>query len=238
MSEEETTPTEESTSPEVKVRRERRWSQVGATARLYEPLPEEPQQAAAQEADPQLAEEAAVSGALEGFAEQISVEELPAAGAAEALATQASPQSQTEEADRIVRRAVIMSASTALIPVPLLDMFAATVVDMQLVKNLSDLYEMTFNEHRAKALIAALLGGVQTGLAARSLLKFVPLVGYIGVVVPAAAISGGLTYALGKVFVQHFEMGGTLLDFDPAKVREYFADQYQAGQALAGSGEA
>jgi sugar phosphate isomerase/epimerase len=44
---------------------------------------------------------------------------------------------------------------------------------------------------------------------------------------------GASTYALGKVFVQHFESGGTFLDFEPAKVKEYFQKEFENGQAVA-----
>ncbi len=30
------------------------------------------------------------------------------------------------------------------------------------------------------------------------------------------------TYAVGKIFVQHFESGGTVLSFNPDKVRDYY----------------
>ena len=45
----------------------------------------------------------------------------------------------------------------------------------------------------------------------------------------ASAFGGATTYAVGKVFIQHFEMGGTLLNFNPDEVRKYFQEQYQQG---------
>ena len=37
------------------------------------------------------------------------------------------------------------------------------------------------------------------------------------------------TWALGNVFIQHFEAGGTFLDFDPEKVREHFRTYFKEG---------
>ncbi len=56
-----------------------------------------------------------------------------------------------------------------------------------------------------------------------SVLKSVPFVGsFLGMVsVPFSA--AGLTWAIGRVFVQHFASGGNFLTFDPAKVRQHFA---------------
>ena len=45
--------------------------------------------------------------------------------------------------------------------------------------------------------------------------------------------AGASTYAIGQVFIQHFESGGTFLDFEPAKVREYFRRQFGRGRDLA-----
>lgn len=38
------------------------------------------------------------------------------------------------------------------------------------------------------------------------------------------------TYATGKVFTYHFSQGGTLLDFDPVKSREFFQQEFESGQ--------
>ena len=45
--------------------------------------------------------------------------------------------------------------------------------------------------------------------------------------------TGATTYAIGKSFMMHFESGGTFLDFDPAKVRAYFRQEFEKGQKLA-----
>jgi hypothetical protein len=51
------------------------------------------------------------------------------------------------------------------------------------------------------------------------------------IAIPGAAAS--FTYAVGKVFLQHFAFGGTFLDFDPKKVREHFARQFEEGKLVA-----
>ena len=38
------------------------------------------------------------------------------------------------------------------------------------------------------------------------------------------------TYALGKVFTQHFDQGGTLLNFDPVESRKYFQEAFEEGK--------
>lgn len=135
-----------------------------------------------------------------------------------------------EYARKIIRDHALWSGGAALIPVPFLDMAAVTAFQVKMVKRLCEHYGMEFSGQRSKALIASLLGGLYAGLIAGSLIKAVPVVGMAGAAAPAVAAAGGLTYAVGMVFMQHFEAGGTLLDFDPSKVRGYFIKQYEEGR--------
>ena len=50
-----------------------------------------------------------------------------------------------------------------------------------------------------------------------------------------AIFSGAYTWALGRVFIQHFESGGTFLNFDAEKVREHFKAEFEEGRKMAKS---
>ncbi|MCI5165392.1 MAG: GTPase, partial [Candidatus Electrothrix sp. GM3_4] len=52
------------------------------------------------------------------------------------------------------------------------------------------------------------------------------------------ATAEAVTYAVGKVFHQHFASGGTFLTFDPDKVREYYAQMLKEGKAMASKAKA
>jgi hypothetical protein len=41
------------------------------------------------------------------------------------------------------------------------------------------------------------------------------------------AFAAAATYAVGKVFDQHFAAGGTFLTFDPKKVQDYFRQKFE-----------
>lgn len=118
-----------------------------------------------------------------------------------------------------------IAGATGLLPMPLIDAVATGAVQLKLIHELSHLYGMPFSRQRAKAVLVALVSGVQTGVVVNSAIKFIPVVGYTLAALPSVAASGGLTYAVGRVFVAHFELGGTLLDFDPGKMRAYFREQ-------------
>lgn len=125
------------------------------------------------------------------------------------------------------------SSTVGVLPLPVLDMLAVGSLQLKLIHDLSKIYQTPFSSQRAKAAVAALLSGVQTGLIIKSLFKYVPVFGYPVMAIPSAFAVGAITYAIGRVFIYHFELGGTLLDFDAQKLRAYFQQQLKQKSAQA-----
>ena len=137
----------------------------------------------------------------------------------------------------IVRKYMYWSMGAGFIPLPYVDIAAVTGVQLKMLADLAKHYDVPFAKNRVKEIIAALIGGALPGPLAGSMLgsaaKMVPVVGPIlgGVSVPL--LSGATTYAVGKVFTQHFETGGTFLDFDAAKMKAHFQEEFEKGKAQA-----
>jgi uncharacterized protein (DUF697 family) len=132
----------------------------------------------------------------------------------------------------------LLSMGIGLVPIPLVDFVALTGVQLRLLNKLSKFYGVPFSKEKGKKIIASLIGGYLPVSMARpfsSLIKAVPIVGQTAGILAMPAIAGATTYALGKVFVQHFESGGTLLDFDPAKMKKYFQEHLKEGKEVVGS---
>ncbi len=142
-------------------------------------------------------------------------------------------------ATKKIRNYMWWSMGAGLVPVPFLDLLAISGVQLKMVSELAKVYEVPFHESRGKAIIGALIGSlVPQSLACSvvgSALKAIPAVGAIAGASAMAASSGAAAWALGKVFIQHFEAGGTFLDFDPEAVRDYFRKQFEEGQQMAAS---
>jgi uncharacterized protein (DUF697 family) len=140
-------------------------------------------------------------------------------------------------ANRIIRQNVVWAAGGGVLPFPLIDVVAITAVEIKMLRELSALYEIPFKEDRVKNIIASLLAGLGApalGTALTiSLVKALPVVGFISAFLAVPGIAAAFTYAVGKVFVQHFASGGTFLDFDPQKVREHFAREFEEGKMVA-----
>ena len=146
---------------------------------------------------------------------QISLEDkLTAVAHAERLA----------RAHNLVQNYLLASASIALVPVPLLDLAGITALQIKLVHSLAKLYDVPFKEDIAKSLVAALLSGASTILLIKGLVSLAKAIPVLGTLAGGSiAISGAsVTYAVGEVFIRHFESGGTLLDFDPKQVKGLF----------------
>ena len=131
-------------------------------------------------------------------------------------------------AEKTVKKYVYWSVGAGLIPLPLVDLAAITGIQLKMISDLAKQYNTKFSKDTGKAILSSLLGGGVTakgGPIVASAVKGVPLIGQTAGVLTMPAVAGASTYAVGKVFIAHFESGGTLLDFDPDKMRSYYAEQ-------------
>ncbi len=137
------------------------------------------------------------------------------------------------EAREVIRNYMFGNAAVGLIPLPLVDLVAFTGLQLKMIHSISNIYDVPFRQDLGKSILASLLGGMGTFAVAGgiwgSLMKFIPGVGILLTGVTLPAVSAAVTYAVGRVFIMHFEAGGTLLDFDAAKFRGYFEQCYQEG---------
>lgn len=119
---------------------------------------------------------------------------------------------------------VAMMAS--LIPIPLAEFGSISAVPIKMVEHLAKLYKVQFQEHLAKAFIASLLttyvSTVVGTFAFGRLSKLVPGLGAMVGVVTLASLAGALTYAMGRVFLWHFEAGGTFSSLDEPNAQAAF----------------
>jgi uncharacterized protein (DUF697 family) len=137
-------------------------------------------------------------------------------------------ENRTNHATKLVERFAMWAGAAGVIPVPIVDLVAVGALQVQMLRRLSQIYGVPFADNRGKALITSLAGAAiptSSGLGAAEFLKAIPVVGSaIGALV-TPTLAAGLTYAIGKVFIQHFESGGTLLDFNPPDYREFLKGQ-------------
>jgi uncharacterized protein (DUF697 family) len=154
-----------------------------------------------------------------------------------------SDEDRDEAASKVVDRFTLWSGAAGLIPVPLVDIVAVGGVQLEMLRRISEIYGVPFSDNRGKSILASMAGSVIPASTAAggvsSALKAVPGVGTVIAAFTMPVFSAGATYVIGKVFIQHFASGGTLLDFNPPDYREFIKAQkekWNARSAAASSG--
>ena len=157
----------------------------------------------------------------------------------EALATtETVPEVETNEqkALKLTRRYALWSMGGGLIPVVGLDIAAIIAAQIKLLHEMSKIYGVDFKENRVKGIVTTLISGlgvvpIGTGILF-SAMKLLPVLGPLAATVALPVSAGAITYATGKIFIIHFESGGTFLDFNPEKMKEAYRRMFEEGKAV------
>ncbi len=148
-------------------------------------------------------------------------------------------QQRVARAMEVVRRRTNWAIAGGLLPIPGFDILAIAGVQLAMLRELSVHYGVPFQRNLAKSLTTTLLGSVLpyavgAGLAG-SIAKVMPVLGWGVGLAAVSALAGAATHATGLVFVQHFESGGTFLDFDPVATRDFFRREFDAARNRGGT---
>jgi uncharacterized protein (DUF697 family) len=157
--------------------------------------------------------------------------------AIEGTLEQAKLNDRTAQANQVVRNHSIVGGAIGVVPIPPLGVALIIANGLKMLHKLSTIYEIEFKKDVGKAAVSSFLAACGTySISGR-------LVWGLGTVLPAAvpviavvtrpALAAALMYVMGKIFIQHFESGGTILTFDPEKVREHYAELFASGKELA-----
>jgi uncharacterized protein (DUF697 family) len=166
--------------------------------------------------------------------EYIRAERKDARSATPAAPIDISEEGRRAMAVKLVKRLSLWAGAAGLIPMPFVDLAAIGAIQIQMLRRLSQLFDVPFSENRGKALIAGVAGTMipaSSGIGAASLIKGVPIAGVAVSAIAMPALSAGATYAIGMAFIQHFISGGTLLDFEPPDYHDFIKKQAEQHSA-------
>lgn len=152
--------------------------------------------------------------------------------------TAAAPLSIEEQRDAKVKKLIksyaAVSAGLGFIPLPVLDVASISSAQYAMIRDIAEIYGFETSKERVRVIVGSILGGSLPALLAAagggSLVKSIPFVGTIAGAVLVPALASAVTIALGRVFSQHFETGGTLLDLDAEKLRAHFKAELEAAK--------
>ena len=139
-------------------------------------------------------------------------------------------------ANDIVNNNIALAMGAGLIPLPWIDFAAITAVQLKLGKELADYYGVDYKEEQVKGIVIALLGAYTSTAGATTvaagLAKLIPGLGSVIGVVTLPLVAGAITYAVGKIFVQHLESGGTFLSLKAPDVQAGFLREVEKGKQV------
>ncbi len=142
----------------------------------------------------------------------------------------------SKDVEKLIRYHVWGAAGVSLVPIPLIDFVALTGIQLNMLRKIANVYNVPFSKDKVKNIISSLVGGALpptvSGSLSMSLSKLIPVMGQTVSVITMPVVAGATTYAVGKVFTQHFASGGTFLTFDSEKVKAYYTEMLKEGKKL------
>jgi uncharacterized protein (DUF697 family) len=137
-------------------------------------------------------------------------------------------------ADQTVQNWSQWATVAGFIPVPLLDVVTISGVQIKMIYDLCGVYDIPFEKRKVRAILSGLSGGGVTTVASAplsaSLIKNVPVVGTALAAVTQPAMAYATTYAIGTLFVRHFESNGTLAAMSVESLRAAYQEQVNAAK--------
>ena len=143
----------------------------------------------------------------------------------------------TSRAKKTVKIHAVISGAMGVIPLPPVGVAMIIANNLKMLHKLSSIYGVEYRKDIGKAAISSFLVGCGTfsisGRIIWGLSSVAPMAAPVIGVVTIPLFATSATYAIGQLFVQHFESGGTFLTFDPDKVRGHYAELFKEGKELA-----
>ena len=150
------------------------------------------------------------------------------------------------EVEKAIRTSVYTAAGIGIVPMPLFNTAAVTASNLNLARKLANIYGVEFKEGVAKKIIASIIGagaGVLASPFVESVVSLVPVIGLPLTIGTKPALNATTTYALGRMFVTHFERGGSFVGANANAMKEDFKDAFKnsrewLGDAIKGTEKA
>lgn len=166
------------------------------------------------------------------------VENICEEAAAEEEKAVVAKSADTNDVEKAIRTSVYAAMGMGVVPVPWFNFATVTGIQLNMVRQLSNLYGVPFKEGVAKKIIASVVGagaGVLSTPFVESVLIGLPLVGLPLAIGTKPIMNGLSTYAVGRMFVTYFERGGNFLSANIDAMGEDFKAAYKTSREWLGN---
>lgn len=142
-----------------------------------------------------------------------------------------------QKAVEIVKKNMYWALGVGFIPIPLLDIAAVTIIQLDMLKELCKHYGVPYSELKGKAILSAISGAAIARYWA-SFIKAIPVFGSAIGGMSMAVLSAASTYALGRVFMRYLSEGLNLDTIDASSAKAMYEEELKNGKKYAESMQA
>jgi len=129
-------------------------------------------------------------------------------------------------ADRTVTHWCKWATLASFVPVSTLDVLAIAGTQAKMIHSLCKIYNVPFEKEAVSSILSSFAGGgiaaLLGGSVAGSFVGKIPLVGKPLLVASYPLFAYAATYAIGAVFIAHFEKRGTVEDLSTEAFRDFY----------------
>lgn len=140
------------------------------------------------------------------------------------------------QAELIIRKYSLLAMGAGLIPIPVVDVVATGGLEVMLIAELARLYEFKVPEKLVFLKLLVTAAGsilpVYVSIKTYSFLRTLPWIGHTLFSGLISIASGATMYAVGRIFQEHYESGGTFLSLNNAYLKRFFEEKYEEGRQV------
>jgi uncharacterized protein (DUF697 family) len=133
--------------------------------------------------------------------------------------------------EEIINNHVNFSMIAGAIPIPVIDFITITGIQLDMIKQLSKVFSLDYDSNKGKSIASSIIGS-SIARASASAVKSIPGIGTILGITTQVVFSGASTYALGKVFENHYQNDGNLFDINIEKMKDLYKDFFEKGKKI------
>jgi uncharacterized protein (DUF697 family) len=141
-----------------------------------------------------------------------------------------------ELAKNTVSNSAQWATAAGFIPFSFVDTAAIAALQLKMVHDLCQIYQTPFKKEVVVGIIASVTGGSLTTFGASKIaemgIRNIPYIGSALSLVTQPALSYATTYALGMLFISHFEGNGVLANMNVDSAKKIFDQQYDMAKHM------
>lgn len=141
------------------------------------------------------------------------------------------------KAGNCIKNHVIAAMGVGMVPNFWVQAAGVTGIEVKMIRDLAHIYNFPMpSDLVAYKVLISLIGTILPFYMAAKLessVKEVPLLGHITYIAFLSASSGAAVYAVGRIFQEHYESGGTFISSHNRFLSTFFKEKYAEGKKLA-----